>query len=390
MDKLIGGIAQYIKKNDLIHPGDHVIVGLSGGADSVFLLYALKAVMPMFAFTLSAFHVHHGIRGEEADRDLQFAEALCKKESIPFSFVHVDAPLYAAEKHLSLEEAGRILRYQAFATERDKISAEMNACKTSNDSNAGNLEHTRKTSTKIEKVTDVCDAFVSQEKQQVLLAVAHHMDDQAETILHNMLRGSGLRGLRGMEPKHDFIIRPLLSIRRSDIVTWLSTNKISYIEDSTNADDRYTRNRIRHILLPEMTEINRDAVEHLSGIAENAAEADQYFRDKAEVFVREYEDIKDRSIGINAIELRKLKRIEREYVYIELLRRLEIPLKDIGRVHLSALDRLLFGPGNGHLDLPYRVTGELLKKRLVLTVHKNIVSMERRRNHGTACESSDS
>lgn len=121
MDALMLEIKRYIGANQLIRPGDGVVVGLSGGPDSVFLLYALHTLQPRMGFTLRAVHVHHGIRGAEADRDEAFSEKLCAKLDIPFQAVHVAAPAYAAQHGLSLEEAARILRYEALEAARQQL-----------------------------------------------------------------------------------------------------------------------------------------------------------------------------------------------------------------------------------------------------------------------------
>lgn len=405
MEALMLEIKRYIEKNQLIRPGDGVVVGLSGGPDSVFLLYALHTLQPRMGFTLRAVHVHHGIRGAEADRDEAFSEKLCAKLDIPFQAVHVAAPAYAAQHGLSLEEAARILRYEALEAARQQLG----------------------------------------QTRAAWIAVAHHLDDQAETVLHNLVRGAGLRGLAGMENRRNHVIRPLLSIKREDILKWLKQNDIPYVTDSTNADPHYTRNRIRSTVLPELREINPEASVHIAHSAALLREADAYFHALALQYVDAHatltvapdsahavdrsaharpkspalpgpsvplpepgasargttprppalaEDSAEgaaeapneatilRSIALPVTALREYPELVRQYVYSELLRRIGTPHKDWSAVHYRDIDRLIFGPGGAHLDLPYRMSAEYRKKTLILQENREVISVKRRKNHG--------
>lgn len=382
MDALMLEIKRYIGANQLIRPGDGVVVGLSGGPDSVFLLYALHTLQPRMGFTLRAVHVHHGIRGAEADRDEAFSEKLCAKLDIPFQAVHVAAPAYAAQHGLSLEEAARILRYEALEAARQQLG----------------------------------------QTRAAWIAVAHHLDDQAETVLHNLVRGAGLRGLAGMENRRNHVIRPLLSIKREDILKWLKQYDIPYVTDSTNADPHYTRNRIRSTVLPELREINPEASAHIAHSAALLREADAYFHalalqyvdahatltvapDSANAIDRDahtrpqtavFQDAPVtlpepgasanatilRSIALPVTELREYPELVRQYVYSELLRRIGTPQKDWSAVHYRDIDRLIFGPGGAHLDLPYRMSAEYRKKTLILQENREVISVKRRKNHG--------
>lgn len=405
MDALMLEIKRYIEANQLIRPGDGVVVGLSGGPDSVFLLYALHTLRARMGFTLRAVHVHHGIRGAEADRDEAFSEKLCAKLDIPFQAVHVAAPAYAAQHGLSLEEAARILRYEALEAARQQLG----------------------------------------QATAAWIAVAHHLDDQAETVLHNLVRGAGLRGLAGMENRRNHVIRPLLSIKREDILKWLKQYDIPYVTDSTNADPHYTRNRIRSTVLPELREINPEASAHIAHSAALLREADAFFHalalqyvdahatltvapDSANAIDRDahtrpqtavFQDAPVtlpepgasargttprppalaeksaegaaeapdeatilRSIALPVTALREYPELVRQYVYSELLRRIGTPQKDWSAVHYRDIDRLIFGPGGAHLDLPYRMSAEYRKKTLILQENREVISVKRRKNHG--------
>lgn len=394
MDALMLEIKRYIGANQLIRPGDGVVVGLSGGPDSVFLLYALHTLQPRMGFTLWAVHVHHGIRGAEADRDEAFSEKLCAKLDIPFQAVHVAAPAYAAQHGLSLEEAARILRYEALEAARQQLGQTLVARM----SNAPVPDSAR---------TSDSPAFTAGSPSRLLdarsmkglpassapaawIAVAHHLDDQAETVLHNLVRGAGLRGLAGMENRRNHVIRPLLSIKREDILKWLKQNDIPYVTDSTNADPHYTRNRIRSTVLPELREINPEASAHIAHSAALLREADAYFHALALQYVDAHAMLTGapdeatilRSIALPVTALKEYPELVRQYVYSELLRRIGTPQKDWSAVHYRDIDRLIFGPGGAHLDLPYRMSAEYRKKTLILQENREVISVKRRKNHG--------
>ena len=177
---MIMEIRSYMEAYKMLRPGDRVIAAVSGGADSVCLLWALQKIAPEFPAFLRVVHVHHGLRGTEADRDERFVEELCRKLGIPFQTVRCNAAEYARDHGMSTEEAGRVLRYEALEQAAECWEKETGA------------------------VSDC----------PVKIAVAHHREDSAETVLHNLLRGSGLRGLSGIRPVQGRLIRPLLSVSR--------------------------------------------------------------------------------------------------------------------------------------------------------------------------------
>ena len=420
MDALMLEIKRYIEKNQLIRPGDGVVVGLSGGPDSVFLLYALHTLQARIGFTLRAVHVHHGIRGAEADRDAAFSAELCAKLAVPFQAVHVAAPAYAAQQGLSLEEAARILRYEALETARQQMTQALadSPAPVSTGLSGSSAQLSAFSSLKAPAVrTSAADSAPT-----AWIAVAHHLDDQAETVLHNLVRGAGLRGLAGMENRRNHVIRPLLSIKREDILKWLEQNNILYVTDSTNADPHYTRNRIRSTVLPELREINPEASAHIAHSAALLREADAYFHALALQYVDAHATLTVppvplpesdtpgegtiprpsalaetgaegatevpaeatilRSIALPVTELKAYPELVRQYVYSELLRRIGTPQKDWSAVHYRDIDRLIFGPGGAHLDLPYRMSAEYRKKTLILQENREVSSVKRRKNHG--------
>ncbi len=213
--------------------GSHIAVALSGGADSTALLHVLCDLREAFALRVSAIHVHHHIRASEADEDMHFAEELCTSLDVPLKIYHVDAPAVAEALHMSLESAARQERYRAYAAYHETYP----------------------------------DAFI---------AMAHHADDQFETVMFRMARGTGLRGMCGMPARRDYFIRPLLSLRAREIREVLSDADISYREDSTNADIAYTRNFLRHEVTPAMERVHEGAVENISLMTESLREDEIY------------------------------------------------------------------------------------------------------------------
>lgn len=283
-------IREFAKKNNLFATG-HIVMGLSGGADSVCLFMVLKHFMEEFGFSFTAVHVHHGIRGAEADRDMEFCKKLCADNAIPLKIFCFDVLQYAKEHNITSEEAGRILRYQSF----EKEAAEHENC---------------------------------------TVAVAHHMNDQAETVLFNICRGSGIRGVRGMLPKRDYIIRPLLCCTREEIEHFLRENNQEYCTDSTNLENDYSRNKIRNTVLPFLCEnINTRSVENIAMLANRAAETENYIE---KIVNQKYELLAGAEAG--GILLRGLDG-EDEYIAGRLVRltisKMTNSLKDITQLHID-------------------------------------------------------
>ncbi len=228
-------IMAYITENHMIEPGDCIVAGVSGGADSVCLFHLLLALREQLSFSLSVLHVNHGIRSD-AGEDAEFVRQLCRGRQVTFLLVEEDVPAYAAAHRIGEEEAGRILRYQAFASV--------------NEQHYGG---------------------------RAKFAVAHNRDDCAETVLFQLFRGSGPHGLCGMKPVQGNIIRPLLSVQRSEIEAYLAGHEIVFRTDSTNEGDAYARNRIRHhILRYAEREICRGSTGHITHAADMLSSAAQY------------------------------------------------------------------------------------------------------------------
>lgn len=223
----------------LLRPGMRLAVAVSGGADSVALLRAVVEAALEIGLVLCVAHVHHGIRGAEADADAEFVAGLAEEFGLAFHRHDVDTPAAARKNRETLEEAARNLRYGWF----------------------GEL-----------LASNVADA----------VATAHTLDDQAETVLHRLLRGAWTEGLGGIHPvltqPRGAILRPFLGVRRAEIEAWLSSLGQPWREDGTNSDISYMRNRLRHNLLPVLTAYNPQIYGHLANLAAVARDEDCYWQ----------------------------------------------------------------------------------------------------------------
>lgn len=230
---MLDKVKETISRYSMLSPGERVLCGLSGGADSVSLVYALY----LLGYDVTAVHVDHMIRGEEAQRDRLFAQQFCEKLSIPFECRSVDVPQRAKQLSVGLEECGRIVRYEIFSQLSEKYS-----CKT---------------------------------------ATAHTLSDSAETVLFNIARGSSVAGLGGIPAVRGNIIRPLIQVTREEVEAFCSEHGLEYVNDSTNSDTVYTRNMIRHSLVPQFKKINPSFHYAIARLSQCAASDDAYLADMA-------------------------------------------------------------------------------------------------------------
>ncbi len=312
MDKLKTQILQTIREHRMVERGSGVIVALSGGADSVCLLLVLKELAQELGIRLRAVHVHHGLRGEEADRDAEFAVRLCAEQSVPCHMIKAEVRGLAREKGMSEEEAGRTLRYEILEQEARQW-----------------------------------------ETEPVRIAVAHHRRDQAETILHNLFRGCGLAGLRGMPYVRGRIIRPLLDAERSEIEAWLQNRGQDWVQDSTNDTDHYTRNRIRSQLLPLIeAQVNQGAEGNILRMGHLAAMADAFLEKQAGVWLETWGVCTPQEILLPAAPLLDQEPILASYSILLALRRLAGTSRDLGWVHVEQVRELAEGAAGRRISLP--------------------------------------
>lgn len=231
-------VLKYINRYHMLSKGESVVVGVSGGSDSMCLLSLLMEIKELYDLRLYVVHINHGIRGKAADMDMEYVENFCKLHHIEcFSYVY-DIIGIAKKNKMSTEEMGRIIRYKKFNEAAKKYKAK--------------------------------------------IAVAHNMSDNVETVLFNMFRGSGIKGLAGIAPVRDRIIRPIMCLSKNEIYSYLEKNHIEYRVDKSNFEDEYTRNKIRLKVLPYITEnINEKAIEHINEAANSMAEVSSYIDEEA-------------------------------------------------------------------------------------------------------------
>ena len=213
IENFVDRVRRFASVHDLFVKGGKYIVALSGGADSVAMLLVMRLMAQELGLKVDAAHCNFHLRGDESMRDELFCKDLCQRLGVPFHVVHFDTQAYADLHHVSIEMAARDLRYAYFENLRQDIAA-----------------------------LDIC--------------VAHHRDDSVETVLLNLVRGTGLRGLRGIQPRNGHIIRPLLTVSRQDILQFLSAQGESYVTDSTNLHNDVKRNKIRLDIMPLLRELN--------------------------------------------------------------------------------------------------------------------------------------
>ncbi|MGN0383353.1 MAG: tRNA lysidine(34) synthetase TilS [Eubacterium sp.] len=311
-------VLTYVQQNNMLKPEDSVIAGISGGADSVCLLMVLSRMSKEIGFALMAVHVNHHMRGADADGDQSFVEQLCRNMDIPFTACDI-YPLEMAKEHgYSIEEAGRIGRYAEF----DRIMRETGANK---------------------------------------IAVAHNKDDNAETIMLNLFRGSGIKGLSGMQPVREKLVRPLLCVTRAEIEIYLENLKQNYRTDMTNLEDEYTRNKVRHNILAYANEyINSQASANIVSAAASLNEIEDYLSQITE------EKFKKLVISQDKNHITFDKEIVKENIVIKkrLVRKAVLllagRLKDICQSHIEAVVDLMDNFTGKQVDLPYGLVAEKL------------------------------
>lgn len=234
---------ELIDRFDMLPRSCRVLVAVSGGADSVYLLHNLLALSVGRGFSVCAAHYNHGLRGAESDRDERFTGGLCSELGVDYMVGRGDVAAYAEKNGLGTEEAARELRYAFLREAAEELGADR-------------------------------------------IATAHTADDNAETLLLNLARGAGLRGLGAIPPVRGDIIRPLLTTTREEIDAYLEENSVAHVEDSTNALDDYARNRVRHFAVPALESVNAGFVRSASRAALLLREDEEYLDSLAREFIR--------------------------------------------------------------------------------------------------------
>ena len=312
MNEIIDKIYRYIEQNNMLTDCERVVVGLSGGADSVCLLMVLKGYIERkhLQTELCVVHVNHGIRQEAGD-DEEFARVLCERMGVEFMAYHIDAAGLAKQLGMSVEEAGRKERYRIFNE----------ACKGRN----------------------------------ARIAVAHHMNDQAETVLMNLSRGTSLKGIGGIRPVRDNIIRPLLSVTRAEVEEVLKDFNQPYVTDATNLCNDYTRNSLRNVVIPYMTEkVNAHTVENIADAAEELQKNFDFIEAEAQKAYDKYVYVGDTVVlRLYGEEFAVLHEVIRKRVIYRAVYALTQTAKDIYKVHVNAVDELVAKPVGSSADICY-------------------------------------
>ena len=304
---MLSKVKDYIKKHKLLSLSDLYIVALSGGADSVALLLLLDEM----GYKVHALHCNFHLRGEESDRDERFCEDLCLKKNIPFHRIHFDTLMYAETHKMSVEMAARELRYRYFEQLRKDIGAE-----------------------------GIC--------------VAHHQDDTVETVLLNLVRGTGLRGLTGIQPRNGAILRPLLCVTRTEIEAYLATKQQDYVTDSTNLETDFVRNKIRLQVVPLLRQLNPAVSENIVRTAEHLTEAQKVLDAVVDTYKRS-----------NQLDLCALQQVgSAEYIVFEWLKQYGFNGSQVQQV-ISAETGSIFSSPTGY---------EVLKDRDRLLVEPTIMA----------------
>ncbi|WKY47337.1 tRNA lysidine(34) synthetase TilS [Eubacteriaceae bacterium ES3] len=307
-------VLNYIHENDLITAGDHVLIGVSGGADSLALLYFLDHFKKYFKIEIGVAHLNHGLRGDAADNDEKMVGDFCDLHKIPFFSARKDVKKISHDHKISIEVAGRQVRYAYFE--------------------------------------EICDRYGYNR-----IALGHHLDDQAETVLMRLIRGTGVKGISGIRSGQR-VIRPFLPVSKREILDYCGEKGLVYHTDESNFSDLYTRNKIRHEIMPGILSINPRAQEHFCQFAQIAADyedflADYVVRIEGHIIRKEKDRVSiDRSLWLK----------ERKLVREELLRRAILlfkgSLKEIEYNHIIAFARLIKGDKTtGEVHFPLGVKG---------------------------------
>ena len=339
---LMKRVLEYIEEHNLINNGDNIVVGLSGGADSVCLLYILTIIKKEKDIHIKAVHINHMIR-EIAPRDEDFSRNLSYQLNVDYVSDKTDCIAVAKRDSISVEEAGRNERYRIFKEAGDKTFGD------------GNYK----------------------------IAVAHHMDDLAETFIFNMTRGTGIAGLTSVKPVSGNVIRPLLCITKKDIEEILSDAGLKHVEDETNSLDDYARNKIRHNVIPVLNEITSSATKHIAMLSERLLDIEDYLYNETDTAYQNCCSVKISGNGITEKEVMISNDINTLHraIALRVIHRALIEVagraRDISSVQIEAVNNLFDLDIGKKRDLIYNIEavrekdGVLIRKKTKVDGEKN-------------------
>ena len=332
MNVLEHKVFAFIEEHQMLLPGERVVAGISGGADSVCLLFVLLAWKAKYGLDLAVVHINHGIR-PEAGEDARFVEALCRREDIPFYLKEADIPECSKQWKCSEEEAGRLFRYQAF----EEIAGQRKASK---------------------------------------IAVAHNMNDLSETMLFHLFRGTGIKGLCSIAPVREKIIRPLLCVEREEIEAYLKQRGQSYCHDVTNEEDGYTRNRIRHhILTYAQKEIAPGCVQNMNRTAAILSETQAYLEEQTKEALAQCVCESDgHKVVIDCDQFSAYHAAIGKRMILEAFYRILPGARDISSRHVEDIYGLFVKEGNRRICLPHGV--EAYRQYKQVTIKKTSDDIE--------------
>lgn len=335
MFRLIDKVEETIRQNSMINRGDKIIVAVSGGPDSMCLLHLLFSLKYKYDIKLIAAHVNHGLRGEEADKDEDYVRQYCRSIDVPFYSIKVDLNKLAKEKKISCESAGREVRYNFFEDLMHKTNAQK-------------------------------------------IALAHNANDQAETVLMRLMRGTGVEGLTGIKPVRDNIfIRPIINISRDEIEEYCDKHKLSPRIDKTNLESIYTRNKIRLDLIPYIKEnFNKDVIGAINNLVFMVTKDNEYLEIISKEKYKKYCSKKDLKVIINKDAFNEHEAILTRIIRLSLLE-LKGNLLDLEKVHIYDIINVQANETGKRIILPdqiiaYNNYGNIeLYKQKDLTVLRN-------------------
>ena len=313
MTSFLKNIEQVLK--ELIAPGDKVLVGVSGGTDSIVLLHVLHWFSRIQNYNLIVVHVNHMARGKDSDADSDFVESIANKLKLPFYLKKIDVEIERLQLKTSFQDAARIIRYQFFEETLQSVGANK-------------------------------------------VALGHSADDQVETILMNILRGTGLKGLTGIPQVRGSIIRPFLGIHRKDLEIYLKKNDFSFRDDSSNSDKKYLRNRIRHELIPHLETYNpgiKKSLKEMSGIARE--EDSLLSQMTSDIFIQKIGECNEKNIVWNIEDFQSYPSALRKRLVREIFCRITGDMQAITGYHVQQIINLFNSPKAGKIiNIPRGVT----------------------------------